>query len=132
MRSSTYVRAGRGGALQAAGEVGGVADDRVVHALGAADVAGDDFAGGDADRELQRFAVGLDRRGGAVQRFRDGERAGGVVVAHARRAEDDHQAVAVEFVEQAVVLEHDLHRGAEEVVEDVDDLLRRRGGPRAR
>ena len=58
---------------------------------------------------------------GAVQVVCDGERAFRVVLAHARRAEHDHQTVAVELVEQAVVLEDDLHGGAEERVEDLDD-----------
>jgi len=48
----------------------------------------------------------------------------GVVFAHARRPEHGHQPVAVELVEQSVVLEHDLNRGSEELVEDVDDGFR--------
>src|SRR5581483_1145351 len=112
-----------GGALEAARQVCGVADDGVVHAARAADVAGDDVAGGDADGETELRAGGRDSGGGLVQVAGDGEGARRVVGADARRAEDDHQAVAVEFVEKAVVLEHDVDGGAEEGVEDLDDAF---------
>ena len=41
------------GALQARGEVHAVADDRVVHPLRAADVAGDDEVGVEADAHVE-------------------------------------------------------------------------------
>jgi hypothetical protein len=115
--------------LQAGGEVHVVADHRVVHPLLRPDVAAHHLAGGQPDADLDRdLAAGatalveggeprlhLERRihgaDGVGRRPREG------------RPEDRHDRVADELVEDAAVLEDDVHHHGEVVVEHLHDLV---------
>jgi hypothetical protein len=120
-----------GGGLEAGGEVHGLADDGVLEASARADVALDERAGGDADADLQRASAAL---GDAVVDV--GERAlhleaaaeggvgqGGELLAAVGGDEDDHDAVADAFVEDAAVVEDDGVDLLEVEVELADDLF---------
>ena len=101
-------RARRRQRLQARGEVGRVADRRVVHLEVVADRADDDRAGVDADAQLELDAAlgerhAALRRGERVaDRQRGADRALGRVLVRDRRAEERHHAVAGELVDDAL------------------------------
>ena len=114
---------------QARGLVDRVADDRVLEALGGADVACDDRPRRDADagRQLGQRSPQL-----LVQRSRRRQRAAGRVLQVVGCAEDAQRAVALELVDPAAVLAGDLDDQAEELVEQRDDVVRRALGSQRR
>ena len=95
-------------ALEARREVHRVADDRVLHALLAADVARDDLAGVDADAGPERLQSALDElhvelRERLAHPDRGAHRVERVVVLRHGRAEDRHDRVADVLVDDAVL-----------------------------
>ena len=107
---------------QPRGLVDGIADDGVLEALGRPDVARHRAAGRHADAEVGGRHVRAQPR---PQRPRGGERVARGVGALQRRAEHAQRGVALELVDRAAVLVDRRHDGAEELVEQRDDLQRR-------
>ena len=109
--------------LDPRGGVDGVADHREVDAPAAADGAGDDLAGVDADADLQpRRPVG--EFTSSTMHARRLDRALGVVGLALGRAEHGDQPVADELVDVAAVLVDARHGGLEQLVQLGDDLVR--------
>ena len=97
--------AGVGEALQPRGEIGGVADDRLLLRRTLADEVADDHeAGGDADPRRELFARGSVQSRDHLDEFEPGvHRARRVVLMGAGKAEIGEDAVAHELGDEAVV-----------------------------
>src|SRR5439155_13114451 len=107
LRDPDFARASLRG--QPRGEVHRVADHRVLHVSGAADVGADHRPGGDADADLQLARLGeaagpVHARYFGLERDRAAAGAGGVVGLIDRAVEDDDHRVADELVQVTVVL----------------------------
>src|SRR5215213_4772540 len=123
--------AGRRLVLEPRGEVHGAADDGVVHAVLAAEIADRAIAGVDADAAAQRrldagVAPGAGELADALlhgERHRD---AGERVLLDAAAlgvAEEHHDCVADIFVDRRAVLERDLRHLGQVVVEELGQVL---------
>ena len=122
-------RAGCGGGLEASGDVHGVADDGVLDHPADLARSGNDLAGLDADPQAQREAVRplqllVEPFEGALHRQRRAQGTGRIVLVGDRRAEQDHDGVADQFIDGP--LEADRLGGelTEAVGGDVADVLR--------
>jgi hypothetical protein len=121
-------RAGHSHLLHAGGEVSGLTDGGVVHAKVAADGANDDFAGVEADANLERDARGaLDGLGVALDGLLHAEGrvtgADGVVLVGERRAKEGHDPVAHHLIDGALKPVHGFHHPLEDGVEELPGLL---------
>ena len=110
------------GGFESSGEVDAIADDGVIHAFEGADIAGDDFAGVDADADFEGFesfacAVFVEFGEAAEHLNACGDGLVGVFVATKEAAEDGHKGIADVFVEDALVAEDDIDHLSEVFVE---------------
>ena len=121
-------RARLGQLLEAGGEVGGVADRRVIHAQVVADRAHDDETGVKAHPDRQRDLGPPDGDGAVAERAGDAEggerRAACVILVREGRAEERHEAVAEELVDRALVAMHLGEGGLEEGIHENVHSLR--------
>ena len=121
-------RVGFARAFKPRGEVHAVADQRVVHALCRADVAGDHHVGVEADAHLDRLLTALAPIAAPPPTFADHgdrrtNRAVLVVVMRYRKPERRHYRVADEFVEHAFLAGDALDHQGEILVEEGDRAL---------
>ncbi len=110
------------GAFEPRGEVHAVADHRVFQTLFRTDRAGDNFAGGEADADIDRLEPGfgpaqVERPERADHAGRDEQGVVGIGAARHRRAKDRHQPVAHVFVEHAAVRKDHLDHLGKVIIE---------------